>query len=171
MKVIGKGKFKFHETWKFPEDISKFADVMMSKVGGNYWHEKEQCWKNKKWMHIFCGESFLGDIRVDINKKRNVTHVIDYKNLVKEFGEQSQDNLILDPPWQINYLERMQISYIVRDLLKINGFALFNCTWNPWCVGFTYRSCWIPMPHFNNYKDLRMWWIMQKNSEKGVLKN
>ncbi len=101
------------------------------------------------------------------NQKRNVTLVSDYKDLVEKLGKNSQENIILDPPWQIKPLDRMNISYVVRDLLKIGGHAVFNCTWNPWVIGFSKivddnSHVYIPQSHFNNYLDVRQWWVMQK---------
>ncbi len=109
----------------------------MTYYGGNVRNQEKKCFESKKWLHMFCGESFLGDTRTDINQKRNVTLVSDYKDLVEKLGKNSQDNIILDPPWQIKPLDRMNISYVVRDLLKIGGHAVFNCTWNPWVIGFS----------------------------------
>ena len=167
MKTITFGKFKFIKAWSFPKDISKFAEYLMQYYGGNVRNQEKQCWESRKWCHIFCGESFLGDIRVDIIPKRNVTLVSDYKDLVEKLGKNSQDNIILDPPWQIKPLDRMNISYVVRDLLKIGGYAIFNCTWNPWVIGFSRITdenshVYIPQSHFNNYLDGRQWWVLQK---------
>lgn len=167
MKTITFGKFKFIKAWSFPVDISKFAEYLMSYYGGNIRNNEKQCFEDKKWLHIFCGESFLGDIRVDINPKKNVTLVSDYNDLIEKLGVRSQDNIILDPPWQIKPTDRMNISYVVRDLLKIGGHAVFNCTWNPWVQGF-YKitddrsQVYIPQSHFNNYLDTREWWVLER---------
>lgn len=167
MKTITFGKFKFIKAWAFPKDIEKFADYLMGKFGGNVFDKEKRCFIENKWTHIFCGESFLGDLRIDIIPKRNVTLVADYKNLVDFLGKNSQDNIILDPPWQIKPLDRMNISYVVRDLLKIGGTAIFNCTWNPWVIGLSKiidenSFCYVPQSHFNNYLDGRLWWVLHK---------
>lgn len=171
MKVITKGKFKFIKAWSFPKDITNFADYLMARHGGSYWDEKKQCWIRNNWTHIFCGESWLGNLRIDIQPKKNVNMISNYKDLVQKLGKNSQQNIILDPPWQINPLERMQISYAVRDLLKINGFAVFNCLWYPWCIGFEARAMWVPMSHFTTYLDLRCWWVLEKISEGKINDN
>jgi len=170
LKQLTKGKFKFLKCWSFPKDISNFAEYLIGRNCKSNFDELERCWKKEPVLHIFCGDSWLGDIRVDIEEKKNVTLVSDYKNLVEKLGKESQQLIVSDPPWQIKPVDRMQISYAVRDLLKIGGKAIFNCTWNPWCIGLSRThadetECWIPQSHFNNYLDTRMWWVFQKTED------
>ena len=157
------GKFKFIKAWSFPKDISKFAEYLINIYSTKYYNDDEKRFENAKVLHVFCGDSFLGDIRVDIENKKNVTLVCDYKDLPDKLGKSTQTCIILDPPWQISPVNRMQISYTIRDLLKTDGFAIINCTWNPWCIGFDEPIIWIPLSHFNNYLDTREWWVMRRN--------
>lgn len=156
------GKFKFIKAWSFPTDIKKFAEYLLQVYKTSYYDDNERCFKDEPSLHVFCGDSFLGDIRVDIEQKKNVTLVSNYKDLPLKLGVSTQTRIILDPPWQIPPVERQKISYVIRDLLKSGGFAIFNCTWNPWCVGFDEPLVWIPWSHFNNYLDGRFWVIMKK---------
>jgi len=54
----------------------------------------------KPVLHLFCGTSSLGDIRLDKENFPNVTHVFEVKrNSRLPFPNKSFDATILDPPW------------------------------------------------------------------------
>jgi len=162
MKSITIGKFKFVKTWVFPSDVSKFLIQCMSRYGKNHWSEVEQCFIKEKFTHVFCGDSKLGDFRIDKDPERKPDLVADCLDLPEILGKNSQDHVIADPPWQINHRDRQLFSYALRDICKVGGVLIINSPWSPWCVGLDFLSVTKVMPHFNNYRDLTDWWILRK---------
>ena len=169
MKEITIGKFKFQKCWTFPEDVSKFLNRMITRYNKNYWDEKELCWKKPPICHVCCGESKIGEIRVDINSEVNPTILADAWSLSNILKEQTM--IILDPPWQINWRDRQLLSYEMRDCLKIGGILIQNSPWSPWCIGMKILAVWKVSPHFNNYSDLRDWWILRKQFQPTIKKS
>lgn len=165
MKNITIGKFKFQKTWVFPSDVSKFLIQTIARFSKNYWDEIEKCWKNYPVAHVCCGKSIIGDITVDIDPENNPTLLADAWSLSKNPAFQKTKMIITDPPWQINWRQRQLFSYEMRDCLEIDGILIQNSPWSPWCVGMEILEIWKVSSHFNNYSDLRDWWILRKVSE------
>lgn len=162
MKTITVGKFKFVKTWVFPFDVSKFLIQMMTRFQKNTWSDEELRWIANKWIHVCCGDSKIGDIRIDIDPQKKPDIVGDAWNLAELLGKNSQQGIIIDPPWQINWRTRQLLAYQLRDTLKVGGILLCNSPWSPWSVGMDILAIWKVSPHFNNYRDLTDWWILRK---------
>lgn len=162
MKEITIGKFKFQKCWVFPSDVSKFLIQMISRFNKSYWDELEGCWKKPEVCHVCCGKSKIGEIRVDIDPENNPTLLADAWNLSKILGVGKQNVIVIDPPWQINWRQRQLLSYEMRDCLKVGGTLIQNSPWSPWCVGMEILAIWKVSSHFNNYTDLRDFWILRR---------
>ena len=127
MKVYGelgklfktqKAIFKYKKMWSFPERTEEFCK---SKMFG-------------KTLHVCCGSSLLGDVRIDIEKQDMQDTKSGFKrgdmyNLPVE--NNSFDSVLIDPPWHIPYNKRMAFMYEVRDKLKINGVLILNAPFIP----------------------------------------
>jgi hypothetical protein len=78
---------------------------------------------SKKDIHLFCGSSFLGTFRVDVNEKSTATHLI----LVQEFfrfaikNKVKFDLIVIDPP----YNKRYDLKYNTHDLNNIDDGGKF----------------------------------------------
>jgi len=48
--TVKKSRFKFIETWVFPEPVEQFIEEKMKQFGG-------------KWLHAFSGKSKIGNMR------------------------------------------------------------------------------------------------------------
>jgi len=162
MKTITVGKFKFQKCWVFPSDVSKFLIQMISRFNKSYWDESEQCWKKHTVAHVCCGKSKIGEIRVDNDPENNPTLVADAWTLSQNSVFKKQKIIIADPPWQINWRQRQLFSYEMRDCLQVGGILIQNSPWSPWCVGMELLAIWKVSAHFNNYSDLRDWWILRR---------
>jgi len=110
--------YKYQKLWTFPE---RTADFCKSKMFG-------------KTLHVCCGNSILGDIRIDIEKQeiqdsKSGFKMGDMYNLPVE--NNTFDSVLIDPPWHIPYNKRMAFMYEIRDKLKINGILLLNAPFVP----------------------------------------
>jgi DNA modification methylase len=59
--------------------------------------------KNPSILHLFSGNSKIGDIRVDIWEGENVTHNIKVLDYLKELSDESFDVIIADPPYNSKF--------------------------------------------------------------------
>jgi len=53
----------------------------------------------KRVLHLFCGSSQLGDVRIDINAKVKPDHVLDLSKDKIPYPDNSFDIVIADPPY------------------------------------------------------------------------
>ena len=148
------GRFKFEKVFRFPSDVEKFILYMQTKL------ELDE----KKITHCFCGNSKIGHLRIDINKNVRpdlCASVLDLPNIL---GENSQDFILADPPWVIDYGSRRKFSYALRDILKPNGILIINSPWSPWCEGLIELEVWKVEQTYNSYRDLVDFWIFKKEN-------
>lgn len=104
---------KYKKAWSFPERTEKF---IKSKSSG-------------KILHVCCGSSKFGDVRIDIEPQDKGVIKADIFHL--PIKEQSFDTVICDPPWHIPYHLRTKIHYELRDACKMGGIIIFNAPWVP----------------------------------------
>lgn len=145
------GRFKFQKTWIFPYEVTKFLLMLFFRFEIN---------PHKELTHVFCGESQLGAVRVDINPELKPDLVADVKNL--PFANQSQKNILGDFPWMIGYNDRRKFSYSIRDVTEIGGKIILNCPWNPEVTGMKLLEVWKVIQNFNSYRDLVDFWIFER---------
>lgn len=84
-------------------------------------------------INVPCGESMIGDVRVDGTMKPNVTNVFTcFKNeIFAPFPSRSFDTVISDPPWKIAFFDRPQWFFECVYLAKLGGRIIYNATWIP----------------------------------------
>lgn len=64
-------------------------------------------------LHLCCGDSQLGDVRVDIDPSKNPNLILDVENMRSEIADKSFDTVLCDPPyngrmqWNHNLLAEM----------------------------------------------------------------
>jgi len=151
-REIKKGRFKFQETWVFPKEVTWFVKETMKRL-----HTTQ-----KSYCHVFCGKSKIGGLRIDINKKLKPNLVADVLDLPKILGENSQENLLADEPWEIPYQKRRHYSYAMRDIVKPGGYLILNAPWDPWVKGLKLIEVWKVRQAYNSYRDLVDFWIFKK---------
>jgi hypothetical protein len=93
-------------------------------------------------LNMPCGESVIGDVRVDIEQKPNVTHLFDIGNKVP-FPCETFDTVISDPPWNIPHFERMKWFFECVYMCKVGGMIIYNATWIPESKAVLLDETWI----------------------------
>jgi len=110
-------RLKYKRSWQFPEVTH---DFIKSKCKG-------------KILHVCCGNSDIGDIRMDIEwqwiQDRNTFVKADMFHI--PLKPNSFDTVICDPVWNLPYHVRHKLIYQLRDMVKLNGILIFNCLWFP----------------------------------------
>ncbi len=145
---------RYKKAWHWPRDVEEF---IWSRAQG-------------RSLHVCCGRSTLGDIRVDafIHGPGIITKDIRDCGFRNEF-----DSVVSDPPWAMDYRKRPSFVKACRDALKINGILIFNAPWLPMYYGLDLKEVWyrIPSPRWHNVtlvsisKRLKM--AIQENLIKG----
>lgn len=83
---------------------------------------------NGRSMNVRCGQSTLGDVRVDIEPSVNPSMVAD---LLKMDLSTKYQTVISDPPWHINPFHRRKWFFRVVDLCEVGGRIIYNAPWIP----------------------------------------
>jgi len=95
-------------------------------------------------LHVCCGESKLGDVRIDLEKQADVKASM-YHLPVKRA---CFDTVVCDPPWELPYHLRGKVLRELRDCLKPGGRLIFNCFWFPKTRGLSVDSqIFVGVPH------------------------
>jgi hypothetical protein len=151
--IFKKSRLKFIKTWVFPHEVNDFLNEYLLPTFGV--QEKQLC-------HVFCGDSRLGGLLIDIDPERKPDIVADCLKLPEVLGNDSQAHVIADPPWEISYPQRRGFTYALRDILKPNGYLFLNAPWNPWVEGLEDLECFPVAQTFNSYRDITLWWVFRK---------
>lgn len=154
-KKIDKGRFKFIESWVWPEKIEDFVKETLHRLEIR---DADLC-------HCFSGKSLVGAIRIDIDRSNNPDIVADVRDLPDRLGTGSQKNILADPPWEIPYHMRRYFSYSMRDLVEMGGYVIINAPWFPWVTGLELIECWQVVQAFNSYRDVVSFWIFKRVPE------
>ena len=110
-----KNEYGFKQAWVWPKRGEKF---FKDNIKG-----KHNC-------HVFCGKSKLGEVRIDIEDRENVTHVQDILRGLT-FSDEEFSVVFGDPPWHIAKHVRSKIMYEMRRICAVNGMIILNVNWNP----------------------------------------
>ena len=93
-------------------------------------------------LHCCCGNSLLGDIRIDIEKQPDqdtkagfiqgdIFEVLDPKNAILDSEDRTFDTVICDPLWHLPYQKRPALAFLLRDQVKKGGRLVLNALWIP----------------------------------------
>ena len=104
---------KFKQSWRWPHAIEYFFAMMISSLS----------------LHVCCGRSSLGDIRLDIDRDSARTIAGDMRSL--PFADNIFDWVFGDWPWKMNYFQRWRPFYEMVRVCKIGGRIIINATWIP----------------------------------------
>lgn len=116
----------YKEIWSFPEDTSQFL---------------EPYFEDSYSLHVCCGNSLLGDVRLDMVKQEIQDtkegfiqgDMFDLTNILESHGikRQSFEVVLCDPPWNLPYHVRHRLAFQLRDFVATEGSLIFNCLWFP----------------------------------------
>lgn len=123
-----KAKMTFKKSWAWPYSVELFIKKFIKG----------------KSLHVCCGSSDLGDVKIDAYVERKGVTKGDMFNL--PFKEEF-DTVICDPPWELAYHLRHKLLYNLRDALKPNGILIFNCFWFPKVRGLKIEEVYVGVPH------------------------
>ncbi|MEM2003154.1 MAG: methyltransferase domain-containing protein [Nitrososphaerota archaeon] len=108
-------KYEFRKAWAWPEPVEKFiASLLVSPS-----------------LHVCCGESTLGDVRVDIKTKADIQ--ADAFHL--PFRDEVFASVVSDPPWHMSYNLRPKFAKEIYRVLRPGGIFILN---SPWALGLTH---------------------------------
>ncbi len=121
-------KYKFRKAWSWPGDVeAKIKDLLEGYS-----------------LHVCCGESSIGDVRIDIEKSSDIKASM--FNL--PIRPESFDTVLCDPPWELPYHKRGKLLRELRDTLKPGGRMIFNCFWFPKTRGLSLDpQIWVGVPN------------------------
>jgi len=106
-----KSKYKFRKAWSWPQEVeNKIRELCEGSV-----------------LHVCCGESKIGDVRIDLEKEADIRASMYFLPIRPE----SFDTVLCDPPWELAYHLRGKLLRALRDPLKPGGRLIFNCFWFP----------------------------------------
>jgi len=105
---------KFKDAWRWPEDVERFL--------------RERC--ESPVLHVCCGGSQLGDVRVDADTEREPDVVADMTEL--PFDDCSFATVLCDPPWKsVDIFDRHGLFYELVRVTELGGRIIHNATWVP----------------------------------------
>ena len=119
--------YKFRRAWAWPSDVEAFIEAKIEGLS----------------LHVCCGESKIGDIRIDLYTNADVKADMFHLPIKKH----SCDTVICDPPWELPYHLRHKLLYELRDSLKAGGKLIFNSFWNPKIKGLQNEEYWVGFPN------------------------
>jgi len=99
-------------------------------------------------LHICCGFSRLGDVRVDIDPKARPDVVCDMLHL--PFRKFLFDVVLCDPPYKFAYDKRADFVFQLRDVIKPKGRLVLKTNFIPRLGGFKEEELWL-------YEGARWW--------------
>lgn len=120
-------KIKYSKTYQFPEDTHNFIESLM--MG--------------RTLHCCCGNSLLGDTRIDIEKQPDqdskpgfiqgdIFEILKRPfHLDGEWAYEKFDTVICDPLWHMPYQKRPGLAFMLRDHVKKGGRLILNALWIP----------------------------------------
>ena len=115
--------FKKSMTWE--EDVSAF---IASRLQGYS-------------LNIPCGSSKLGSVRLDIDPTVSPDKVADMNKL--PFPDCVFDSGVQDPPWKLNFYQRMRPFFELIRVVKVAGTIIYNAPWIPTSKAVQLKETWI----------------------------
>ncbi len=137
-------KLRYRKAWGFPAQVE---DFIASKMNGYT-------------VHVMCGESRLGDLRIDKYVETADLAADVFKGLPVESG--IADTVICDPPWGMDYTLKPQLMRELRLILKFGGRLIFNAPWSPKCPGLALEEIWVPTWQLMSFSNVALVWIARK---------
>ena len=121
-------KLTYKKVFQFPQDTHDFIQGLMKG----------------KTLHCCCGNSLLGDVRIDIEKqpdqerKEGFIEGDIFEVLKRPYftglgspGPRLFDTVICDPLWHLPYQKRPALAFLLRDQVKLGGRLVLNALWIP----------------------------------------
>lgn len=107
---------KFREAWAWTKDEEKLYEKLIKD-----YHPV---------IHLFCGKSNLGDVRIDMENFPDITHrikIIPKEDFRLPFNDKTFDACIFDPPW----INRMFV-WTAKEVPRITRRRIVAITGTHW---------------------------------------
>lgn len=127
-----------------------------SSMNGNIRHAKLTFKKSMTWekdvsdfiashlrgysINVPCGSSLLGSVRVDMDPTFS-ERVGDMNKL--DFSDCVFDSGVQDPPWKVNFYQRMRPFFELIRVVKVQGKIIYNAPWIPISKAVRLEETWI----------------------------
>jgi hypothetical protein len=92
-------------------------------------------------LNVPCGSSLIGSVRVDIDPAVNPSRVGDMNKL--DFPDSVFDSVTSDPPWKLNFYQRMRPFFECVRVCKVQGKIIYNAPWIPTSKAVKLEETWI----------------------------
>lgn len=145
MQPKNKARYEYKQVWSWPDDVEQFIKGLIKG----------------RSLHVCCGDSMLGDVKVDKYIKRDDVCNADALDLP---FENEFDTVICDPPWEFPYHTRHRLLYSLRDALKPNGILIFNSFWLPKVRGLKIEDVYCGFPK-SAWRSVSLIFIARKINE------
>ena len=137
-----KANCKLEETWIWPDKVTEKIKEFIEGYS----------------LHICCGMSELGDIRLDLDPQKPGVSKADMNEL--KYPDETFDTVISDPPWKIGFFQRMKPFFETVRVCKTGGRIIYNCTWRPLSKFVELEKAFIRTD--NNWTNVSIIWIFRK---------
>lgn len=129
--------------WVWPDKVSRWI--------------RERC--EGRVLHVCCGKSTIGDVRIDRDPRNEPDIVADMDNL--PVSPATFDTGVWDPPWKIDCFSRHEPYFELVRAVKPNGKLLVNATWIPFSQQTPLEDLWVRQDNdkagFSLLSELRRW--------------
>jgi len=169
--MVQKASLKFKEAWTFPEQVEKRIAKFVDDHPGKWLHAPVGI--SKIAIGIFNPKVTMTTFDKDPAVKPDI--IGDIFKLSEIVGRNQFDGVISDPIWYtkeknktvgLAYHERRYLSYQVRDVLKPNGWWVFNGLWIPEVKGLkVVDPIHIPVPTFTGFRNVSLLVYLKKVNE------
>jgi len=103
---------QFRKSWRWPHAVESFFALRI---------------EDKYSLHVCCGQSEVGDIRIDLDPTSKRTQEGDMRSI--PFPNNTFDVVFGDWPWKMNYYQRFRPFYEMIRVCKVGGAIIINATW------------------------------------------
>ena len=121
-------KYAFVPGWRFPGEVDRWFSDNLSRLDDPV---------PRPIVAIPCGGSRLGDLRVD-RFHGEATIKADFFRL--PFRDQSVGTIIADPPWDLEFHQRMDYMAELSRVHRFGGILLWTAPWLPLHGAWEYDS-------------------------------
>ena len=117
---------QFRKSWRWPHAVEAFFS---QHILGKY------------SLHVCCGESEIGTVRIDLDPDSKRTQEGDMRNI--PFPNNTFDIVFGDWPWKMNYYQKFRPFYEMARVCKVGGLVIVNATWVPYSEVMYLQECYI----------------------------
>ncbi len=94
-------------------------------------------------LNVPCGQSKLGDVRLDIDPKLSMRGAYNFFKDEIPFEHNTFDTVISDPPWKIGHYFRPMLFFKLVEVCKVGGIIIYNAPWIPTSKYVELKETWI----------------------------